>query len=71
MDFREYITDVEQVSIKGFASILGVHPNTLNNWLNGHFMPNAHMIGIIEEKTGGLVKYKDLMDLWEAKNKNG
>jgi DNA-binding XRE family transcriptional regulator len=70
MDLKEYL-ETKGISNKDFAKSLGVHPNTITNYIHWHKKPDLTIALLIEKQTKGIVTIKDLYYYWEAKDKYG
>lgn len=69
MDLKAYL-NLKKIEQKEFAKKIGVHPNTLNNYLRWRTTPTAEIIERIYKATGRKVKFKDIMKYWGSRKKN-
>lgn len=70
MDLKTYLF-THNIHKKAFAAGIGIHINTLNNWLNYRTSPKAHHIQLVEVATKRKVKLKDWQYFKEAQKKYG
>lgn len=59
MDISEYLAEAKMTQT-AFAEMIGVHPVTLNRWINGHAMPRRAEMAKIRAATCGLVTASDM-----------
>ena len=60
MDLAAFLAQAELTQTE-FAARIGVHPITLNRWVNGHALPRRSAMVKIQEATGGQVGPSDLL----------
>jgi transcriptional regulator with XRE-family HTH domain len=68
MELRIYL-ESRRLSIKEFAKMIGVHANTLSNYLAYRRLPTLEIGRAIEKATKGKVTIDDLLACWEEKKK--
>jgi len=70
MDLKTYLS-MNHIECKEFASKIGVHPNTIYNYIHWRRKPALDVGRKIEKATRGKVKIDDLLTYWEMKKKHG
>lgn len=60
MSIQEYL-EISHLSVSGFAQILGISRQHLNNIIHGHRNPSKKLAVVIEDTTGGQISRNELL----------